>query len=249
VKATRFDAELTQGHKGVVVAIVPFDPQQRWRCEPVRLAGRRHGWPVTGKMNGAKLEGYIGERWGRFFVIIDRELRAAARVAVGDRVSLDITPTAAPHVLEKAVAQSRVTTQPSTARVEKAARAAPSEKRALEEMRAICLAFPNAKESRHFGSPSFKVGSNMFATFNTKDPTSIVFAPQPERAARLLATDRRFRQYPRAKQGIMIDAAAVTDWNELRDLLRESYEIHGLKRRAKKDRSLGPPGAPRRARP
>ena len=58
----RFEAELIQGHKGVTVVLVPFDPEERWSLKPVRLAGRRHGWVVAGTANGIAFEGYIGER-------------------------------------------------------------------------------------------------------------------------------------------------------------------------------------------
>ena len=38
----------------------------------------RMGWVITGTANGVRFDGYIGERWGRFFIIIDPELRKAA---------------------------------------------------------------------------------------------------------------------------------------------------------------------------
>lgn len=113
--AKRFEAELAEGHKGVVVAIVPFDPGQAFG-HPVRLAGRRHGWLVKGTMNGAKLDGYIGERWGRFFVIVDDELLREARAAIGDRVTMRLSPTANRRTWERAIEQSKRTTQPTRAR-------------------------------------------------------------------------------------------------------------------------------------
>jgi hypothetical protein len=113
----RFEAELVEGHKGVVVAIVPFDPEEAFG-PPVRLAGRRHGWVVSASVNGTKFDGYIGERWGRFFVIVDPDLRQAAGVAAGDRVSLKVLPSDDPRKLEKAIEQSKQTTQPSKARAD-----------------------------------------------------------------------------------------------------------------------------------
>jgi Domain of unknown function (DUF1905) len=113
-----FDAELINGHKGVTVVIVPFDPEEGWSLKPVRLEARRHGWPITGKVNGVRFDGYIGERWGRFFVIIDPELREAAGVAVGETLNLVIQPAASRRVLERAIQQSRLTTQPRVARAD-----------------------------------------------------------------------------------------------------------------------------------
>src|SRR5262245_39165278 len=56
----RFEAELVEGHKGVTVVLVPFDPEKRWSLKPVRLDARRHGWLVAGSANGIDFEGYIG---------------------------------------------------------------------------------------------------------------------------------------------------------------------------------------------
>jgi hypothetical protein len=114
--SARFEAELIEGHKGVTVVIAPFDPEEKWACKPVRLAGRRHGWLVRGRLDGVAFDGYIGERWGRFFIIVERDLRQAADVAVGETVSVVVSPSAARRVLERALAQSTRTTQPKKAR-------------------------------------------------------------------------------------------------------------------------------------
>jgi hypothetical protein len=107
-----FEADLIEGHKGVTVVIVPFDPEEGWSKKPVRLDSRRHGWLITGSANGVRFDGYIGERWGRFFIIIDRELREAAGVSAGDRLRMIIQPTAAQRALERALGQSKLTTAP-----------------------------------------------------------------------------------------------------------------------------------------
>jgi hypothetical protein len=112
----RFEAELVEGHKGVTVVLVPFDPEKEWGREPVRLAGRRHGWLVRGTLDGVAFDGYIGERWGRFFIIVERELRRAADVSVGESVTVVVEPTDDRRVLERALLQSKRTTQPKTAR-------------------------------------------------------------------------------------------------------------------------------------
>jgi len=67
MEKVRFQAELIEGHKGVTVVLVPFDPEQRWSRKPVRLDPRRHGWLIIGSANGVAFEGYIGQRWNRFF--------------------------------------------------------------------------------------------------------------------------------------------------------------------------------------
>jgi hypothetical protein len=114
----RFEAELIEGHKGVTVVLVPFDPEERWLRKPLRLDRRRHGWLVTGSANGVKFDGYIGERWNRFFIIIDSDLRGAANVAVGDTLKMSVEPTSSARVLARALEQSKVTTAPKTPRTD-----------------------------------------------------------------------------------------------------------------------------------
>ena len=118
VDKAEFNAELIKGHKGVTVVLVPFDPEEGWSRKPVRLHERRHGWLIRGTANGVPFDGYIGERWGRFFIIIDRELREAAEASVGDTLRIVIQPTAAERTLDRAIVQSKVTTQPRTARAD-----------------------------------------------------------------------------------------------------------------------------------
>jgi Domain of unknown function (DUF1905) len=117
VKA-RFEAELIEGHKGVTVVLVPFDPELAWSRKPIRLDPRRDGWLVTGTVNGVRFDGYIGRRWGRFFIIVDRELREAAGVSVGDTVTMAIAPTATLRALARAREQSKVTTAPKKGRAD-----------------------------------------------------------------------------------------------------------------------------------
>src|SRR5438105_14242847 len=118
VDKAEFQAELIEGHKGVTVVIVPFDPEEGWSQKPIRLESRRHGWLITGTANGAPFDGYIGERWGRFFIIIDAELREAAAVFVGDTLKMVIQPTQSQRAFERALAQSKVTTEPKKPRAD-----------------------------------------------------------------------------------------------------------------------------------
>jgi hypothetical protein len=113
VRIAKFRAEVIEGHKGVVAVLVPFDPEGLWGLRPVRLAGRRHGWPVKGTAGRTRFAGYIGERWGRFFVTLDP---AVIKARIGDTLALTLTPTREPKVVAQAIEQSRVTTQPKKAR-------------------------------------------------------------------------------------------------------------------------------------
>ena len=112
----RFEAPLVEGHQGVTAVIVPFDPEAVWRRKPFRLAGRRHGWLVKGTANGATFNGYIGDRWGRFFIQLDDRLCKTAGASIGDSVSMVVEPTNTAEAYFHALEQSKMTTQPSRAR-------------------------------------------------------------------------------------------------------------------------------------
>jgi hypothetical protein len=111
-KLIGFEAPLIQGHKGVTVVLVPFDPREVWGAKPVALDARREGWLVAGKFDGVEFEGWIGYRWKRFFLIASKELRDAAKVKVGDTIEVAVGPTASASALAIAKEQAKLTTAP-----------------------------------------------------------------------------------------------------------------------------------------
>ncbi len=92
-----FRTELLTGHKGAAV-IVPFDPAETWGTRPVLVAskayGRRPGHLIRARLNGHSFDGWIGRRWGRFFVLVDESVREAAGVSVGEIVDIVLEPRA-----------------------------------------------------------------------------------------------------------------------------------------------------------
>lgn len=120
MRKARFQAELFLGHNDVTAVIVPFDPREVWHVEPVALDERREGWLVHGSMNAAPFVGWIGLRWGRFFIILDADLRQRAGVAVGDPVDVAVAPATAPRTAARAMAkaaeQAKLTTAPGRSR-------------------------------------------------------------------------------------------------------------------------------------
>jgi len=64
---------------------------------------------------------------------------------------------------------------------------------ALERLRALCLAFPEAVEVLAWGRPTFRAGKKIFVTAGSSmdRPHSMVFKPDPEER-RALVQDARF---------------------------------------------------------
>lgn len=88
----RFLAELLDGHKGTAV-IVPFDPAKVWKVKPVTVpAPWKSGYLVQGRMNDTPFEGWIGRRWGRWFILVDKTLKKQMGAKTGDVVSVAIAP-------------------------------------------------------------------------------------------------------------------------------------------------------------
>lgn len=98
MKRRKFRAELLTGHKGAAV-LVPFDPAKAWGSRPVRVAsaayGLRPGHLIRASLNGHAFDGWIGHRWGNFFILVDPRLQKAAGVEVGDMVEVAVAPRAA----------------------------------------------------------------------------------------------------------------------------------------------------------
>lgn len=103
----------------------------------------------------------------------------------------------------------------------------------LAELRAVCLALPEAVEVEAWGRPTFRAGK-IFATFSGVDdrPYGVIFKPEPGEHEALL-NDPRFYAPPYFGPGgwlaLDLDAAAV-DWDEVGELVEASYRQIALKR-------------------
>src|SRR5262245_64935906 len=97
---------------------------------------------------------------------------------------------------------------------------------ALRKMREICLALPDTREGDHFGKTAFYVKGKLFATCGGKDGLcEITFGLEPNQAAALVENDPRFKPYPRDRRGVVLDAANVKRWSEVKTLILKSYEL------------------------
>jgi predicted DNA-binding protein (MmcQ/YjbR family) len=97
---------------------------------------------------------------------------------------------------------------------------------ALTKMREICLSFPDTREGSHFGEAAFYVKGKLFATCGEKSGAcEIIFGLRPDHAAALVESDPRFKPYSRDRRAVVMDAAKVKSWSEVRTLISESYEL------------------------
>jgi hypothetical protein len=108
----KFTAELFEGHKDVHAVIVPFDPQEVWGQKPVKIDPRRDGWLIRGTVNKVRFLGWIGYRWGRFFIIVDPEMRETLGVEVGANIVFVVEPTNSEAAMKIAREQTKLTTAP-----------------------------------------------------------------------------------------------------------------------------------------
>jgi hypothetical protein len=104
----------------------------------------------------------------------------------------------------------------------------------LERLRGVCLTFPEAVESGGVGNPSFKVREKIFAMQHPMDDRPSLWVKAPNGVQQMLvgAVPDRFFRPPYVGHhgwvGLWLDGEI--DWNELSDLVDESYRMTAPKR-------------------
>ena len=105
----------------------------------------------------------------------------------------------------------------------------------LVPLREICLGLPEANETLNFGSPWFRAGKKVFAIFEAGDgvPT-VAFRAAPMQREELLATERFYpTPYMWHNGWVSINLDDSPDWEELEELLIDSYRLQALKRQVR----------------
>jgi len=116
----------------------------------------------------------------------------------------------------------------------------------VDSMRAYCLSFPYAAENLQWGDDlCFKIGGKIFAIVSLDNPR-ICLKCTPETFAELIEReDIHPAPYVGRYKWVMLDRLDAVRWDELRELIRESYEMvaakapkkrSGNKRKASKSR-------------
>lgn len=105
---------------------------------------------------------------------------------------------------------------------------------AIERLRAICLALPEATEQEAWGEPTFRVVKKIFAMVSNDDGRPSVWCKSlPELQEVLVESDpgRYFvPPYLGHKGWVGIRLEGNLDWDDVIDLIEESYQMIAPKR-------------------
>jgi predicted DNA-binding protein (MmcQ/YjbR family) len=97
-------------------------------------------------------------------------------------------------------------------------------------IREFCLAFPQASEKLQWGDDlCFKIGGKIFVMLGLDNPR-LCFKCSPESFAELIEReDVRPAPYVGRYKWVMLDRLDAVPWNELRELIQQSYEMVAAK--------------------
>jgi len=102
----------------------------------------------------------------------------------------------------------------------------------LENLRDICLALPETRETIKWGHPTFEAGKKIFAVLDHYDGEAcIAFRSCGKQGIKLLRDKRFFpAPYAAAHGWVCLRADGELQWPEVRALLVASYRTVALKR-------------------
>src|ERR1700683_2317227 len=105
----------------------------------------------------------------------------------------------------------------------------------VDAIREFCLAFPAATEKLQWGDDlCFKTGGKIFAIAGLDNPR-MCFKCTPETFAELIEReDIHPAPYVGRYKWVMLDRLDAVRWDELRELIRQSYEMVAAKAPKKK---------------
>jgi len=105
----------------------------------------------------------------------------------------------------------------------------------VDSIRAYCLSFPGATENLQWGDDlCFKIGGKIFAIVSLDDPR-LCFKCSPETFAELIEReDIHPAPYVGRYKWVMLDRLDAVGWDELRELIGQSYEMVAAKAPRKK---------------
>lgn len=104
--------------------------------------------------------------------------------------------------------------------------------RELQHLREICLQFPEAAEQETWGHPTFRVRGKIFATAGADDQGRVSMSAKSSEQSELLAAGDPFfyPSYVGSKGWIGVKLGQATDWNEISEIVEDSYRLIAPKR-------------------
>jgi predicted DNA-binding protein (MmcQ/YjbR family) len=105
----------------------------------------------------------------------------------------------------------------------------------VDSIRAYCLSFPHATENLQWGDDlCFKIGGKIFTTVSLDNPR-VCFKCRPDAFEELIEReDIHPAPYVGRYKWVMLDRLDAVRWDELRELIRQSYEMVAAKAPKKK---------------
>ena len=99
--------------------------------------------------------------------------------------------------------------------------------RTLDKLRKICLALPDTKETITWGEPHFRVGDKIFCGYgDEKGKLAIGFKLEMDHAEAIVEDPRFWRAPYVGRYGwVSMDATSIKDWEDVRELILESYRL------------------------
>ena len=106
---------------------------------------------------------------------------------------------------------------------------------ALDRMREICLALPDTKETPTWGKPHFRVGEKIFAGFGEENGRAVIGFKLTMPHAKAIIENPRFWPAPYVghRGWVSMDTTGLEDWEQVRELVLESYRLIAPKRTVK----------------
>jgi len=103
---------------------------------------------------------------------------------------------------------------------------------ALAKIRKICLSFPDTKETITWGKPPFRVGEKIFAGYGEENGKHVVGFKLEMAHASIAVQVPGFSRAPYVghKGWVSLETDSVKDWDEVREMILESYRLIGPKK-------------------
>ena len=98
---------------------------------------------------------------------------------------------------------------------------------ALAKIRKICLSLPDTKETMTWGKPHFRVGEKIFAGYGEENGKRVVGFKLEMAHANLAVQVPGFSRAPYVghKGWVSLETDSVSDWEEVREMILESYKL------------------------